>query len=188
MSGTGRTRRLGNWERERRGDAPRAPRRRSHRRGRMALSQVPAAPRAREGMNVSSERVSSYKNPVSFHLTVYPYAVSRTWRNECGCQQCAMRGFEDERRQVYFPHVAARATLCDGWRGASRRVPLPLHQLRAANPRGRVRRVRATTFFHRERRRVPGKRTRKKQPLTLRLASPSRFRTSQARRVAQGRG
>ena len=183
MSGTGRTRLLGNWERERRGDAPRAPRRRSHRRGRMALSQVPAAPRAREGMKVSSERVSSYKSPVPFQLTVYPYAVSRTCRNECGCQQSAMRGFEDE-RQVYFPHVAARATLCDGWRGASRRVPLPLHQLRAANPRGRVRRVRTTTFFHRE----AEKRTRKKQPLTLRLASPSRFRTSQARRVAQGRG
>jgi hypothetical protein len=48
--------------------------------------------------------------------------------------------------------------------------------------------VRATTFFHRERRRVRSQKNVKKQPLTLRLASPSRFRTSQARRVAQGRG
>ena len=52
MSGTVRTRRLKNWERKRRGDAPRAPRRRSHRRGRMSRSQSAAAPRASEELNV----------------------------------------------------------------------------------------------------------------------------------------
>ena len=66
MSGTGWTRRIGNWERARRGDAPRALRSRSHRRGRMSLSQGPAAPRAREGMNVLLEVGTRY-----LHKTLY---------------------------------------------------------------------------------------------------------------------
>ena len=47
VSGTGLTRHLGNWERGRRGDAPRAPRRQLHRRGRVSFSRDPAAARAR---------------------------------------------------------------------------------------------------------------------------------------------
>ena len=61
----------------------------------------------------------------------------------------------------------------DGWRGASRRVPLPLHQLRATNSRGRVRRVRATTFTASDvERSIDRSQKRPKKTLTLRLHAP----------------
>ena len=89
MSGTGRTRRLKNWERKRRGDAPRAPRRRSHRRGRMSLSQSPAAPRAREGMNVLGSRNT-------LHILITPNVLIGD------CQMTALCA-SNEQRQVISP-------------------------------------------------------------------------------------
>lgn len=65
----------------------------------MALSQVPAAPRAREGMNVSSERVSSYKSPVPFQLTVYPYRHTLSRETNVGANnaRCAVSKTNDDR-------------------------------------------------------------------------------------------
>ena len=97
MSGTGRTRRLKNWERKRRGDAPRAPRRRSHRRGRMSLSQSPAAPRAREGMNVLGSRNT-------LHILITPNVLIGD------CQMTALCA-SNEQRQVISPR-SPRARCC----------------------------------------------------------------------------
>ena len=100
MSGTGRTRRLKNWERKRRGDAPRAPRRRSHRRGRMSLSQSPAAPRAREGMNVLGSR----NTLCTVDILITPNVLIGD------CQMTALCA-SNEQRQVISPR-SPRARCC----------------------------------------------------------------------------
>ena len=172
------------WERERRGDAPRAPRRRSQRRGRMSLLFGPCrAARAR-----GSERSSKPEHDI---------LIPRKGRADCQARPKTVTPptLRFERTTTgRLPHVAPRAVLRDGWRGASRRVPLPLHQLRATNSRGRVRRVRATTFTASDVDRPIDRSIDRSIPETPEKDAdtppprPTRFRASQARRVAQGRG
>ena len=177
MSGTGRTRRLKNWERKRRGDAPRAPRRRSHRRGRMSLSQSPAAPRAREGMNVLGSRNT-------LHILITPNVLIGD------CQMTALCA-SNEQRQVISPR-SPRARCCV--MGGEARLGVYLSPSTNYERRiledafdGCVPRPspRATSIDRSIDRSIPE--TPEKDADTP-PPRPTRFRASQARRVAQGRG
>ena len=172
------------WERERRGDAPRAPRRRSQRRGRMSRLSGPCrAARAR-----GSERSSKPEHDILIHLP-------RKGRADCQAisqdgdspQRCA----SNEQRQV-VSLTSPRARCCV--MGGEARLGVYLSPSTNYERRiledafdGCVPRPspRATSIDRSIDRSIPE--TSEKDADTP-PPRPTRFRASQARRVAQGRG